>query len=181
MVVKIKDPINIDVKRAANTAKLVMKKVVIVLEPKKFNNKKVKVEAEEKISDFQNTNFVDLDVSNDTLDTNDDVFLDNNNIEEIKEEKNATSIPDSFSTKIELFSETDPFLDDNQFELDNNDKLSLNDGMPLISNIGTVKPNNMLSEVENASDENSDIILPTMGLSDKGNVEVPIVSENYIN
>ena len=43
MVVRIKDPIKINVKTASDTAKLVMKKVVIVLEPKKFGNQRDKV------------------------------------------------------------------------------------------------------------------------------------------
>ena len=48
MVVRVKDPIKINVKNASDTAKLVMKKVVIVLEPKKFNSKRDKLkEAEE--------------------------------------------------------------------------------------------------------------------------------------
>ena len=47
MVVKIKDPIKINVKSATDTAKLVMKKVVIVLEPKKFNQKRNKLKEAE--------------------------------------------------------------------------------------------------------------------------------------
>ena len=43
MVVRIKDPIKINVKGVTDTAKLVMKKVVIVLEPKKFNQKRNKL------------------------------------------------------------------------------------------------------------------------------------------
>ena len=53
--------------------------------------------------------------------------------------------------------------------------------MPKISNIGTVKPNNMLSKIDNVVKENDNIILPTMGLSSKEEESVPIVSENYIS
>ncbi len=47
MVVRIKDPIKINVKHASDTAKLVMKKVVIVLEPKRFNSKRDKLKEAE--------------------------------------------------------------------------------------------------------------------------------------
>ena len=47
MVVRIKEPIKINVKTATDTAKLVMKKVVIVLEPKKFNTKRDKLKEAE--------------------------------------------------------------------------------------------------------------------------------------
>ena len=66
MVIRIEEPIKMNVKTASDTAKLVMKKVVIVLEPKKFNGKKEKIkEAEleleerkrrEKIEEQENTN-----------------------------------------------------------------------------------------------------------------------------
>ena len=47
MVIRIEEPIKMNVKTASDTAKLVMKKVVIVLEPKKFNGKKDKIKEAE--------------------------------------------------------------------------------------------------------------------------------------
>ena len=52
--------------------------------------------------------------------------------------------------------------------------------MPEVKNIGTVKPNSVLSQINEISNENSDIILPTMGLTNNEKVDVPIVSDNYI-
>ena len=100
----------------------------------------------------------------------DKIFIDNG-FEEVEEKK-----------PIDLFNQTDPFLDDNEFEKKENEiREDIMGDMPKIDNIGTVKPNNMLNQIENATNENKDIILPTMGLSTNSNVEVPIVSENYIN
>ena len=42
MVIRIKEPVKMNIKTASDTAKLVMKKVVIVLEPKKFSKDKLK-------------------------------------------------------------------------------------------------------------------------------------------
>lgn len=70
------------------------------------------------------------------------------------------------------------------FEIDNQKDEMIDLGMgkiPRITNIGTVKPNNMLSKIDNVVKENDNIILPTMGLSDKEEQSVPIVSENYIS
>lgn len=225
MVIRVSEPVKINVKTASDTAKLVMKKVVIVLEPKKFNTKRDKLkEAEleiqkEKKQDIkipEGENFVNLDINNNTKSKNDDVFInynntDNNTFEvklDTKEEgsselkdvlvkDNITSNLDnneplSIPTEIfieeppkekplDIFSETDPFLDDNQFEMDNKTTNTMFGDMPVINNIGTVKPNNMLNKIEEAAKENEDIILPTMGLSESSQVDVPIVSENYIN
>ena len=65
MVVRIKEPLKINVKSVSDTAKLVMKKVVIVLEPKKFNTKRDKLkEAElelkkEKLEVIENNDIVE--------------------------------------------------------------------------------------------------------------------------
>ena len=86
--------------------------------------------------------------------------------------------------EVDLFKVTDPFLDDNEFELDNS---SLNEdiaksNMPFLGSIGTVKPNNnALSKIESVVKETNDIILPNLGLVDGVKSDVPIVSENYIN
>jgi len=208
MVVKIADPIKINVKNASDTAKLVMKKVVIVLEPKKFSRKRDKLKEAEELLD--ENKFTDLDISNKTNDTVDDVFkdmptitLDTKEVDDSKEvkkietvdtvkihlpETDDVSIPteifveeQSQNKKLDIFSETDPFLDDNQFELDNKKDDTIVGSMPQINNIGTVKPNSMLSKLEDVAKETDNIILPSMGLSNNNGESVPIVSENYIN
>lgn len=126
-----------------------------------------------------------------------DIFLDDNNVNlynvEVESADGVDELPDEIFInngfeKVEdekpkdLFSQTDPFLDDNEFERRENEiREDIMGDMPKIDNIGTVKPNNMLNQIENATNENKDIILPTMGLANSSNVEVPIVSENYIN
>ena len=207
MVVKITEPMKINVKHATDTAKLVMKKVVIVLEPKKFNKKRDKLkEAEEEIRKekeakevektnlISDENFVDLDVSGSTDDITDDVFINipsevNDSIDDqikidIPEEVIPAEIFVEEAPKEEekkLFEETDPFLDDNELELNDKEKEEgIVSDMPIVSNIGSVKPNSVLEQIENVSKENKDIILPTMGLVDDKKTDVPIVSENYI-
>ena len=284
MVVRIKEPVKINVKTASDTAKLVMKKVVIILEPKKFGDQRDKLkEAElelerekkelaekkaleerqkkedkiEKVEDeitLDNDNKSDDDIfinfddninnievneneESDTVkdssveDNNDDIlntfsngndiFLDDDMFEvnisngigvelntqevfgdsSIKETKELTEIKINASdisnmsipTEIfiedppakkeeDLFKVTDPFLDDNEFELDDNissDEIRAN--MPIIKNIGSVKPNNALSKIENVVKDNNDVILPNLGLVDDVKSDVPIVSENYIS
>ena len=201
MVVKVSEPIKINVKDASDMAKLVMKKVVIVLEPKKFNTKRdklkeaeeeLKLEEENKVVIPEGENFVDLDSSNDTVNTHDDVFVDfnDNGLEEIKAEEatDTVTIPAEIFIEeepkekpLDIFSQTDPFLDDNQFETAEKDSSEeILGSMPKISNIGTVKPNNVLGQIEDAVKENNDIILPTMGMTNNNQTEIPVVSENYI-
>ena len=267
MVVRIKDPIKINVKSVSDTAKLVMKKVVIVLEPKKFNNKRDKLkEAElelekekkelenkviepevkeevitaelddvstsEAINDVveddkvEENLFADEPLFNDVLveDTSDsgevkeDITYDNGDIfvdtglgieldtkeifdnsvletKELSEIKINASDPSNMSIPTEIFIEdppvepepdlftsTDPFLDDNEFEIDSS-KISdeIKSNMPRIGSIGTVKPNNALSKIEDVVRDTEDVILPNLGLVDNTKQEVPIVSENYIN
>ena len=213
MVVKISEPIKMNIRNASDTAKLVMKKVVIVLEPKKFNTKrdklaeaerelalrkeeeKLKQQEEEKKEDL----FVTLDMDNKTDDTADDIFINTNNDvtlnletqgnNEVKidiPDNNQVSIPTEIfidepkEETLDLFKETDPFLDDNQFELSQDKKDDVVSSMPEVRNIGTVKPNSVLSQIEKVTEDNSDIILPTNGLTNNEKVDVPIVSENYI-
>ena len=261
MVVRVEEPIKMNVKTASDTAKLVMKKVVIVLEPKKFNGKKDKLkEAEKELEErkrqerilaqekkieeemreaeiekqkkleeqakleqeleeikndfmteektlaeedsiFEDT---DLDEDNDSLDDTvgvkletQDIFeddvIDRIELDEVKinlPDSNEIVIPTEIFIEeppkeetIDLFKETDPFLDDNHFEIEENANNSneIISNMPTIKNIGTVKPNSMLSKIEDVAKENDDIILPTMGLTQNEKVDVPIVSENYIN
>ena len=225
MVVKVSEPVKINVKNATDTAKLVMKKVVIVLEPKKFNTKRDKLkEAEMELEEIKKKEallenkeektddmFMTMDTSNATDNVEDDVFIStpdsNVNIEldtqevtkGVKETQtvdqvvldaggDTISIPTEIFVEetrekpVTLFSQTDPFLDDNQFEIENdyNYDESISD-IPEIRNIGTVRPNSMLSQIEESQKETEDITLPTMGLTNEENKGVPIVSENYIN
>ena len=212
MVVKISEPIKMNIRNASDTAKLVMKKVVIVLEPKKFNTKRDKLaeaerelalrKEEEKIKQQEEKKedlFVTLDMNNNTEDASDDIFINTNNDvtlnletqgnNEVKidiPDNNQVSIPTEIfidepkEETLDLFKETDPFLDDNQFELSQDKKDDVVSNMPEISNIGTVKPNSVLSQIEKVTEDNSDIILPTNGLTNNEKVDVPIVSENYI-
>ena len=263
MVVRIKDPIKINVKNVTDTAKLVMKKVVIVLEPKKFNTKRDKLkEAElelknenniveeenkdivsnkeeiiEEVKDndsiFEDTLSEDIfednkenevkidvvkneedDVINTITDAH-DIFLDDDPDElgieldtkevfgdsSVTETKELTEIKINASDpsnmkipteifieeppvekEVDLFKVTDPFLDDNEYEL--NDGIPSDEIraiMPNLGRIGTVKPNNALSKIEDVVKENNDVILPNLGLVDGAKVDVPIVSENYIS
>ena len=238
LVVSIKDPIKINVKNASDTAKLVMKKVVIVLEPKKFNSKRDKLkEAElelrneikefkikEEPLDSKNEKNIKIDTADKVEKKSDDVihvdnthniFLDDDaneigiqlNTKEILDDKNVTEVKELSEIKInandvsnmsipteifieeppvekepDLFSVTDPFLDDNEFELNDgipSDEIRV--FMPNLGSIGTVRPNNALSKIEDVVKENEDIILPNLGLVDDTKVDVPIVSENYIS
>ena len=155
--------------------------------------------------------FITLDTNNDTDDKYDDVFVDNNqggininlDTKEMNDAKdifttnevkiNVASNDVSIPTEIfieeppkekqpDLFNQTDPFLDDNQFEIESSsNKEEIVSNMPKIGNIGTVRPTSMLSKIEEAVEDNNDIILPTMGLTNNEKTNVPIVSENYIN
>ena len=209
MVVRIQEPVKLNVKNASDTAKLVMKKVVIVLEPKKFNTKRDKLaEAEKELAEEKKREeeihaedpFVTLDVDNNTSDTNDDVFIstpsdvtinlqtDTNDEIKINTQEDITIPTEIFIDEpkeektMDLFSEKDPFLDDNDLELqkEKEHEEEVVSNMPHIDNIGTVKPTSVLSKIEEATEENSNIILPTMGLTNNEKVDVPIVSENYI-
>jgi hypothetical protein len=207
MVVRVAEPVKLDVNKASDTAKLVMKKVVIVLEPKKFNTKRDKLaEAEQALAEEkakEEINFkedlVTLDANNSTADTSDDVFLDtssdvtiNLGTEDTNEIKinmdDNISVPTEIFIEepkeetIDLFSEKDPFLDDNEIELQKTKEESeeVTSDMPRVDNIGTVKPTSVLSQIEEATEENNYIILPTMGLTNNEKADVPIVSENYI-
>ena len=223
MVVRIKEPIKINVKNATDTAKLVMKKVVIVLEPKKFNNKRDKLkEAEIELEKEKNKIEISVPTKEEKKDDvvldekvdvkEDDIFLDDDlGIEldtkevfgdkTVKETKELSEIKInakdtgnmSIPTEIfieeppvkkepDLFKVTDPFLDDNEFEIESNVSTnSFDSNMPFLGSIGTVKPNNALSKIENVVKETDDVILPNLGLVDGAKSDVPIVGENYID
>ena len=189
MVIRVSEPIKMNVRNANDTAKLVMKKVVIVLEPKKFNGTRDKIaEAEKELAERKKQEEMLKQAYQ--AEKQDNLFVDLNtegsNEIKINAPNEEVSIPTEVFIEepkektIDLFSETDPFLDDNQFEKDNNQRDEKLSEMPEIKNIGTVKPNSVLSKLEEISKENNDIILPTMGLTNNEKVDVPIVSENYI-
>ena len=203
LVIKVSEPVKMNVRNASDTAKLVMKKVVIVLEPKKFNGTRDKLaEAERELEERKKQEkllketyqeeksddlFVTMDIDNSTSSNSDDVFIATDNSDnEVKidipqnDVKTEIFIEEPQEKTLDLFSETDPFLDDNDLEKKDSHKEEKLSEMPEVKNIGTVKPNNVLSQIEEISKENKDIILPTMGLTNNENVEVPIVSENYI-
>ena len=103
------------------------------------------------------------------------LHVDDNNVsiptEIFIEEPPAEKTPD-------LFSQTDPFLDDNQFEIENSTSSDeVASAMPKIGNIGTVKPTSMLSKIEEVAKENEDVVVWNK-LYKKS---LFIVSENYIN
>ena len=212
MVVRISEPIKMNVRNASDTAKLVMKKVVIVLEPKKFNGTRDKLaEAERELEERKKQEemlkqtyqeeekkddiFVTMNVDDKTGDAGDNVFVDEPvtvkletegkdevkiNVDENASIPTEIFIEEPEDKTLDLFSETDPFLDDNDLEKADSKKEEKLSEMPEIKNIGTVKPNSVLSQIEEISNQNNDIILPTMGLTNNNKVDVPIVSENYI-
>ena len=200
MVVRIKDPVKINVKKATDTAKLVMKKVVIVLEPKKFNVKRDKLkEAEEELKSREEivtkenpviTSESLVNVNLDTVAVNDKKDIKEiNEVSEIKinaPDSGDINIPTEIfideppKEEVPLFTMTDPFLDDNYLVSPSKNNDTANN-MPKVFNIGTVKPNSALAKIEDTVNENDNVILPTMGLSNVENENVPIVSENYIN
>lgn len=115
----------------------------------------------------------------------DDIFLDNSSSEEKEEEDTKKNIltKEVPMTEEDIFKDIDPFLDDNMYEKDNNSK-KVNDDtmglvMPDIEKIGSVKPTNTLSKIEDITKDNSDLILPTLGLVNNTK-DVALVSDNYL-
>ena len=83
---------------------------------------------------------------------------------------------------LDLFKATDPFLDDNQYEIESSGSSDEIKGkMPSIFRIGSVKPNSALSKIEDVVKNSDDVVLPNLGLVDDDKSKVPIVSENYIS
>ena len=82
----------------------------------------------------------------------------------------------------ELFKATDPFLDDNQFEIATSEvSEGIKGKMPSIFSIGSVKPNSALSKIEDVVKNSENVALPNLGLVEDEKNKVPIVSENYIS
>ena len=159
MVVRIQEPVKLNVKNASDTAKLVMKKVVIVLEPKKFNTKRDKLaEAEKelarekKLEEEINTEdpFITLDANNNTTDTSDDIFI---------------STPNDIA--INLATE-----DNSEIRINTSEDVSIPTEI-FIEEPKEAKPTDLFSEKDPFLDD-------TMGLTNNEKVDVPIVSENYI-
>ena len=83
---------------------------------------------------------------------------------------------------LDLFKATDPFLDDNQYEIESSGSSDEIKGkMPSIFRIGSVKPNSALSKIEDVVKNSDDVVLPNLGLVEDDKSKVPIVSENYIS
>ena len=127
-----------------------------------------------------------LDIDKDNIITvendKDDIFLDDKSTEEEDEKKNILTkeVP---MTEEDIFKDIDPFLDDNMFEK-KEDSSYLNDTtgleMPDIDKIGSVKPTSTLSKIENITKDNSNLVLPTLGLINNTK-EVSLVSDNYLS
>ncbi len=163
MIVTMDDPDKIDIDNVKNTAKVVMKKVVMAIEPKKFTRRKTAKELQEKRKE-------------------DKVILDEVEIKEPPKEISIESddtftISDPFLDDNVVFNSVDPFLDDDNIQK----KEEMLSNMPKIENIGSVKPTSKLTEIEKISEENSDIVLPTMGLTNNQNNGLPITSGEYLS
>ena len=52
--------------------------------------------------------------------------------------------------------------------------------MPDIDKIGSVKPTNTLSKIEDIAKDNNDLVLPTLGLINNTK-DVSLVSDNYLS
>lgn len=161
MVTDIKDATEMDLDDVLNTAKVVMKKVVMAIEPKKFTRKKTAKELENK-SKLEDTK-KEIPISLET-DSKDNTFID-------------VSDPFLDDNKQEIvFDNVDPFLDDN--DISKEEETLAN--MPKIDNIGSVRPTTKLKEIEKINEENTNIVLPTMGLTDNPSNNINLSSENYL-
>lgn len=160
VILEIKDSSKLNMDEVLNTAKVVMKKVVMAIEPKKFTRKKTAKELQENINKQE-------------------IVLDENKVNEGKVDNTFIEINDPFiqEDKDLIFDNVDPFLDDNNIT---NEEETLSN-MPKIDNIGSVRPTTKLKEIEKLNDENIDIVLPTMGLVDNPSNDLPIESNNYLN
>ena len=127
-----------------------------------------------------------LDIDKDNIITvendKDDIFLDEEpKVEEEDSKKNILTkeVP---MTEEDIFKDIDPFLDDNMYE---NENKNVNDDtmglvMPDIDKIGSVKPTNTLSKIEDIAKDNNDLVLPTLGLINNTK-DVSLVSDNYLS
>lgn len=128
-----------------------------------------------------------LDIDKDNIITvendKDDIFLDEEpKVEEDEESKKYILTKEVPMTEEDIFKDIDPFLDDNMYENENkkvkDDTMGL--VMPDIDKIGSVKPTNTLSKIEDIAKDNSDLVLPTLGLINNTK-DVALVSDNYLS
>ena len=128
-----------------------------------------------------------LDIDKDNIITvendKDDIFLDEEpKVEEKEDSKKNILTKEVPMTEEDIFKDIDPFLDDNMYENDNekvkDDTMGL--VMPDIDKIGSVKPTNTLSKIEDIAKDNSDLVLPTLGLINNTK-DVSLVSDNYLS
>lgn len=113
----------------------------------------------------------------------DDIFLDKEpKVEEKEDSKKNILTKEVPMTEEDIFKDIDPFLDDNMYENDNekvkDDTMGL--VMPDIDKIGSVKPTNTLSKIEDIAKDNNDLVLPTLGLINNTK-DVSLVSDNYLS
>ncbi len=164
MIVLVEEPDKIDLDLVKNTAKVVMKKVVMAIEPKKFTRKKTTKKSQDKKEENQEEVIINEEVKEPE--------------KEVKIETDDTfTISDPFLDDNVVFDSVDPFLDDDNIKK----KEEMLSNMPKIDNIGSVRPTNKLKEIEKMNEENSDIVLPTMGLTNNQSNELPITSNEYLN
>lgn len=128
-----------------------------------------------------------LDIDKDNIITvennKDDIFLDEETkVEEKEDSKKNILTKEVPMTEEDIFKDIDPFLDDNMYENDNekvkDDTMGL--VMPDIDKIGSVKPTNTLSKIEDIAKDNNDLVLPTLGLINNTK-DVSLVSDNYLS
>lgn len=128
-----------------------------------------------------------LDIDKDNIITvendKDDIFLDEEpKVEEEEESKKNILTKEVPMTEEDIFKDIDPFLDDNMYENENkkvkDDTMGL--VMPDIDKIGSVKPTNTLSKIEDIAKDNNDLVLPTLGLINNTK-DVSLVSDNYLS
>lgn len=130
-----------------------------------------------------------LDIDKDNIITvendKDDIFLDEEpKVEEKEDSKKNILTKEVPMTEEDIFKDIDPFLDDNMYENDNSNKKVKDDTMglvmPDIDKIGSVKPTNTLSKIEDIAKDNNDLVLPTLGLINNTK-DVSLVSDNYLS
>ncbi len=128
-----------------------------------------------------------LDIDKDNIITvendKDDIFLEEEpKVEEEDDSKKNILTKEVPMTEEDIFKDIDPFLDDNMYENDNkkvkDDTMGL--VMPDIDKIGSVKPTNTLSKIEDIAKDNRDLVLPTLGLINNTK-DVALVSDNYLS
>lgn len=128
-----------------------------------------------------------LDIDKDNIITvendKDDIFLDEEpKVEEKEDSKKNILTKEVPMTEEDIFKDIDPFLDDNMYENENkkvkDDTMGL--VMPDIDKIGSVKPTNTLSKIEDIAKDNNDLVLPTLGLINNTK-DVSLVSDNYLS